>query len=499
MIESFNNSITIFRSLNNNQVKKIENISRIYNCKNGDIIFLQGEYCNSLIIVYSGSFLIRKRENDKIIDERIIHQGDIFDFKEIVTNSITSYSLEAIERSSLLSVDIIGLKRLGKKDPVLLSLIKEEMWEDNKKIWDDCFLKSTIKSKNRVLKINRSMRNALKNSFIYFLIIFFIANITTILFQKSNIVMANFIAGSLFFLIVFFNYLKYKLEFLEFNSEYAILKQITLRKISTTNKSIPIENIISTKILYRNRIDNILNLGEIVIESGGDKISLSGVYNPGSAIDKLNSFRERISSLNKAISITSFRYLFNKKQNLFNMENYLEQNSSQAFVFRKSLFLFFLKTVPFLLIFLLSSLILCYLFNSYIFLTVNIPIVFFAYWFYVDWNNDIYSFEGGKILDIEKKPFWGKEIRIESDITLIQSVKKIQRNMLEIILNYGDIELKTQNDTIIYPFISNPDSVIENLYLIKKYYYTKKESIERLKRQEEFVDYTKYYQELNRK
>ena len=128
------------------------------------------------------------------------------------------------------------------------------------------------------------------------------------------------------------------------------------------------------------------------------------------------------------------------------------------------------------------------------------PIFFIIWWLIVDWLNDKYAFEGDKIIDIEKKkPLFGKEVRIEADLVSIQSVKKIQKNIFEILFNFGNIEITILGGKIIYPSINNPDKVIDNLYLVKKYYFSKEENRSRVLRQEEFLNYTEYYQELAKK
>lgn len=129
---------------------------------------------------------------------------------------------------------------------------------------------------------------------------------------------------------------------------------------------------------------------------------------------------------------------------------------------------------------------------------INIPTTFMLLWHFIDWINDRYAFEGDKIIDIEKKPFLGKEKRIEADIKSIQSIKKEQKNIFEILFNFGNIEIVTFGGKITYPSINNPDKVIDNLYLVKKYFYSKEETKNKLQRQEEFLNYTKYYQELTK-
>ncbi|OQY39514.1 MAG: hypothetical protein B6229_03575 [Spirochaetaceae bacterium 4572_7] len=128
----------------------------------------------------------------------------------------------------------------------------------------------------------------------------------------------------------------------------------------------------------------------------------------------------------------------------------------------------------------------------------NIFSLSYFLWHLGDWLNDRYAFEGAKVVDIEKKPLWGKERRIEADLVSVQSIRKEQKNFIELLFNYGTIEIETLGGKIIYPFIHNPDRVIENLYLVKQYYYSMQESRNKIERQEEFLNYTKYYQELSK-
>ncbi len=490
--------IPFFRELSDKQLQHIEQISKVYSCKNGDIVYLQGEFCQNWIIVNSGSFMTRTKDEDVLIDESIILEGQSFDFESTIHNSVTTKSLEAIGESSILVIDILGLKKMAKKNPVILSLIKLQLTDSETHVWNDSILKVDKITKKLHFKIKRSFMWSVIKVVPPILALGIVLFVLTIMFKNLNnsLLSVIYLVFSLLSLLIY--YLNSKLTYIELNREVAVRKEFSVLKFAKKNVSIPLDKIQSTKISYKNRIYRILKIGEITMASLEESLILEGIYNPGKSIDDINKYKFSRVNIDKAIELSSFKYLFSKKNGLFYLESQLERDENSMFSFRKSIIYFLVRGLPPFVVFTASSILLYKLFNNTNVLFMNIPSAGILLWYFIDWINDKYAFEGDKVIDIEKKPLFGKEKRIEADITSIQSIKKEQKNIFEILLNYGNIEIVTFGGKIIYPSINNPDKVIDNLYLVKKYYYSKLESQNKLERQEEFLNYTKYYQELTK-
>lgn len=490
MIELKGDFIPYFRELNLKQLKQIESISTIYSCKVGDVIFMQGEFCQNWVIVFSGSLLCRVRDDSSIISETILLPGESFDFKSTIKDSVTTQSLEAIEECKILVIDILGLKKIAHKNPSTIALIKMQFNDDDAIIWDASLLKREKKVAEFSMLVKKSILwTILKTSPLLLLVL-------AVWFLKPGytpyIIVLNIV-------ITLISYLNSRLIYLEINREVAIKNEFHIKKIASTNLSIPLDKIESSGLIYKNWFYKLLKLGEISIKSTTDNIVLDGVYKPEMIIADIENFKFSKVNIDKAIEISSFKYLHCKKNGLFCIESTLERDQLSIFSFRKSFIYFLVRSFPPFIIFLVTSIGLYFLFNSIAVFLLNVPTIFISIWHFWDWVNDKYAFEGNKVIDIEKRPFWGKEERIVADILSVQSISKEQKHIFQILFNYGDIKVMTLGGEIIYPSINKPDKVIDNLYLVKKYYHSKNANREKQERQEEFINYTKYNQELTGK
>lgn len=497
MLNRWGSLIPYFRGLNRQQLKQIEDISKVYNCKNGDLIYLQGEFCQNWVIVNSGSFLTRVKSRDEVTSESIIMEGESYDFISTLDSSVTTSSLEAVGDGSLLIVDILGLKKLSKKNPITTSLIKEQLSDEEGKIWDKRVLQREKRSKSISIKIRESFISILIKAgpvFLLFNLLFTLIGAVTKFRYRREV---SFIMLSLTFIFVFFYFLFSRLTQIEVSREFVVKRVFDIKLFESVNTSVPIEKVTGTCVNYKNRILRILKIGSVKFESANCELIIKGIFKPESTLKDIDSFKNKTLKINRAIEVSSFKSLYCKEKGLFYIESQLESMGNNSFLFRKSILYLLIRILPPLIIFLIISLGLYFIFENNLLFFINVISLFYSLWHYRDWNNDKYAFEEDKVVDIEKKPLWGKEKRIEADIASVQSIKKEQKNFFEILFNYGSIEVETLGDKIVYPFIHNPDKVIENLYLIKQYYYSRKESMEKMNRQEEFLNYTKFYQELS--
>lgn len=488
MIDLHKDSIPYFRELNCTQLSFIEDISTIYNCKNGDLLLLQGEFCQNWVIIYRGSLLNRKRDGDIVVDEKILLPGDSFDFESIINSSITSSSLEAIEDCSVLVIDILGLKKLAQKYPIPISLIQMQFNEKDSAIWKKYIFNSEKKISPLKYKIKKSIILLLIKTLpitVLFLFIFYFV-------PKFILVLITFWVT---FIILF--YVKNSLTYIEINREMVVKKEFFVRRISSINLSVPLEIIGVGEIVYKSKLYKLMDIGDIYLNSEEGNIEIEGVYRPQYILDKVKKYKCYRTNINKAIELSSFKYLYSRQNGLFSMDSQLESDKNSIFAFKKNIFYFLIRGIPPFFIFLITSIGLYLFFRDLLVFLLNIPSIFILTWYLWDWLNDRYVLEGDKIIDIIKRPFWGKEHRTEADIMSIRSIKKEQRHILQILFNYGDIKVRTLEGEITYPSINNPDKVIDNLYLVKKYYYSKQDNRDKLLGQKEFLNYTKYYQELS--
>lgn len=487
MIDLHRPYIPYFRDLNRSQIEKILPLCKVYDCKTGDIISLQGEFCQSWIILYRGTFRQKVKDPNNNISEKILLEGESFDFTSIFKSSITDSSLEAIEESSILVLDIVALRNLAKKRPDILALIKLNLTPSEAENWELGVMKGDYHKKR---DFNR-FRSSIIQHLLFCTMFLPIPLIIGLIWPEITLY------GVLgWFLILLLSYLKGRLIYLDVNSDFITKSEFSLRNGSLKNDTIPIDKVDNISVEFRNILYKWCRIGSIKVKSSFEELSLSGVFKPEkvrSIIDQIKSSRINID---RAVEIMSFKQLYNRKKGLFTLPTALESDINSSFQFRKSIVYFLVRVLPPLLVFGVFSSLLLYLFKSYYMLLLNIPSIFITVWHFWDWSNDKYAFEGNRVIDIERRPFWGREVRLEVDINSVEGIKKEQKHFLQVLFNYGDIELLSMGNTVLYPSISKPDKVIKHLYLFKKYYQYKREVTQKMERQEEFFDNSMIYQEL---
>ncbi|MBN2617144.1 MAG: hypothetical protein JXR64_02390 [Spirochaetales bacterium] len=488
MVNLFEYSLPYFFELRDSQKHELGGFGSIISCKSGDIVMLQGEFCQKWIIALEGNFLCKKQD-DNSNKETILLEGESFDFDSIIKDSVTTTSLEAIGDSLILTFDLYSLKKISKKNPDLVANINFSFSQGLTELWNEHIINYSSKEKKTVIKLKESFINVL----LYSLSIALIFIIIGLLVPFLSLTLL-YIWIILFFLV----YIHSQFSFIEVGNNIISMKEFNIKKFILSNKSFPLEKLDVTTFVYKNWFMKKLGLGSVTLKASTEILILHGVRNPERILSIINGIRDKRNTLYKAMEVASFKKTFCNKMNLLLLDNTFEEESIKQFTFKKSLIYFISKIFPVVIVFSFSSIIMFFLFKSYgIFLLDVIPL-FYILWVFIDWRNDFYAFSGNKVIDIERKPFLGQEIRKEADLGTIQSIKKTQKHFFQILFNYGDIEITTLGENIIYPSIHKPDIVIDNLYLLKKANLIKEESIKKIERQEEFLDYTKYYQELTK-
>ena len=85
-------------------------------------------------------------------------------------------------------------------------------------------------------------------------------------------------------------------------------------------------------------------------------------------------------------------------------------------------------------------------------------LLFWVWWEYEDYRNDIYIVTDDQIIDIEAKPLWLSMRRREGGLNRVQNVDMAQVGIWQNLLNYGNVDIKTAATDEGYTFmkVSNP-------------------------------------------
>ncbi len=86
-------------------------------------------------------------------------------------------------------------------------------------------------------------------------------------------------------------------------------------------------------------------------------------------------------------------------------------------------------------------------------------------WIVADWWNDTYELTRDSIIDIEKLPLFLSEKRKEARLSEIQDIRLDISSPLEMLLNYGNIEVQTAatQGSFTFNHVPNPRAVREEI------------------------------------
>lgn len=90
-----------------------------------------------------------------------------------------------------------------------------------------------------------------------------------------------------------------------------------------------------------------------------------------------------------------------------------------------------------------------------------VALLFFFFWQYENWRNDVYVLEPTKIIDIQRLPFGLYEDRREATLGVIQNVNASSPNLFARLLGYGDVLIETAGagGNFTFDHVPNPDQV----------------------------------------
>jgi CRP-like cAMP-binding protein/membrane protein YdbS with pleckstrin-like domain len=81
-------------------------------------------------------------------------------------------------------------------------------------------------------------------------------------------------------------------------------------------------------------------------------------------------------------------------------------------------------------------------------------------WQFTDWQNDTYHVTATRIIDIEKRPFFGREERREADLERVQNITVTVPGPLARLLRYGSVVIETAGEEpFTFNLVKNPNEV----------------------------------------
>jgi hypothetical protein len=271
---------------------------------------------------------------------------------------------------------------------------------------------------------------------------------------------------------------------------------------------IPLDQIQSVVISTKGLAAKLLKIGDLQIQTAGKGILFQQIDSPAKLQTRLMDLKRR--SLNEEKSrdrdslreIISSRFLSPEKRDEILYSGDLsipeEENLPEKRVFRKSLFLLLLQLFPPLAI--MAS-------GGYLALLIPVEQPFFwiltvtvlggggllrSLWLAADWWNDIYMIQLPYIWDIERKPLGKKDIRKQTELSLVLNVTASQKGLASLLFNYGDVTIETagRGEPLVFYTVRAPFNVQNELLDYRDYSLRKGELRKRAQAREDLMEFT---------
>jgi hypothetical protein len=92
-----------------------------------------------------------------------------------------------------------------------------------------------------------------------------------------------------------------------------------------------------------------------------------------------------------------------------------------------------------------------------------LSMLFWWFYAYTDWKNDIFEINPSQIIDIDRKPL-GKESRRVAPLDAILSIHYEKRGLLQVMLNYGTVYISVGNQQLTFDDVYNPSTVQQEIF-----------------------------------
>ncbi len=92
-----------------------------------------------------------------------------------------------------------------------------------------------------------------------------------------------------------------------------------------------------------------------------------------------------------------------------------------------------------------------------------LSMLFWWFYAYTDWKNDVFEINPSQIIDIDRKPF-GKESRRVAPLDSILSIHYEKRGLLQVLLNYGTVFISVGNQQLTFDAVADPSTVQQEIF-----------------------------------
>ncbi|MBN2658782.1 MAG: cyclic nucleotide-binding domain-containing protein [Spirochaetales bacterium] len=285
---------------------------------------------------------------------------------------------------------------------------------------------------------------------------------------------------------------KYTLKGRELSSQRFSLNPPGLRRIT-----LPVDQICGIKVEKKKLKNRFFNVGNLHIQTAaGTVLLMEHLDRPQKIEESISAFLAAGTSRMKDRDRVEIRKRIEKHfevpEDIHGMEEEEKKTEKpEEIIFRKSVyFLFFSIWWQMLSFGLIIALF--WIFRdsggAYLLLTL-LPFLAIMLWRLQDWRNDLYKVAGGKIIDINRKPFGKSEITNLADIGYVTNIKAEKKGVFQYLFNFGDVEIETAGGKLLFETVADPVSV---QYLLLQQRELWKEHEMKKQRDRQFNDFLVY-------
>ncbi len=124
-------------------------------------------------------------------------------------------------------------------------------------------------------------------------------------------------------------------------------------------------------------------------------------------------------------------------------------------------------------------------------------VVFWLWYQYADWDNDLYRVTTDRVVDLERSPFGFEARSVETMLERVQDISYAQHGPLQVLFNYGDVSIETAGaGRIVFYSIQNPRAATQEVFRRREAYRAARQMVESEQRRSEFLDWFVEYHQL---
>jgi uncharacterized membrane protein YdbT with pleckstrin-like domain len=126
-----------------------------------------------------------------------------------------------------------------------------------------------------------------------------------------------------------------------------------------------------------------------------------------------------------------------------------------------------------------------------------IPTIWWV-WHFADWQNDTYHVTATRIIDIEKRPFFGREERREANLESVQNIVVSIPGLLARLLDYGSVEVETAGEEpFTFDLVKDPNGVRADVSRRVEARRKQRQREEARRRRDELLEWFSVYDDIH--